>query len=188
MGTGVVLPKSFKENSNGQDPFPNAIRLTLAGLVLRRFFQVVRSSPEDGASQYADVSFDQLEEDFERINEIMNALNEEESAAQRPVVAANSTDHTFVSAESDETGQYVTATFTRALGVPPCVSQIASDYNVDLDVFYRAVFDLTVDGRKDLMVSAAAVDSGFRFRMSSPGIRINDPIRISYDCNHPEIA
>ena len=58
----------------------------------------------------------------------------------------DTTPPTFVSAETDQSGELVTLTFSETIGFPPLLIQVSDLVGVDPYLFLRAVLDVRIDG------------------------------------------
>ena len=88
---------------------------------------------------------------------------------------------TFESARTNDAGTEVILTFSEDIGPPAIVSVLASQYNIPLSLFYRAVISVSIDGYPNLATGASLDGNELTLRIETPSISHGQAVKVSYD-------
>ena len=99
--------------------------------------------------------------------------------AQQP----DTTPPTVVNAATDETGQWITVTFSEPVVVSPFVSLVQEHRRFfEISYFLRAVLDVTVDGHRDVLeITTNLSGNTLNISLTTPPIAAGQSVRLSYD-------
>ena len=99
--------------------------------------------------------------------------------AQQP----DTTPPTVVNAATDETGQWITVTFSEPVVVSPFVALVQEHRRFfEISYFLRAVLDVTVDGHRDVLEIATNLSGNtLNISLTTPPIAAGQSVRLSYD-------
>ena len=87
---------------------------------------------------------------------------------------------TFASAAVSADGAAVSLAFSEPIGVPPLLTTLAEQFNLQVAVFYIAVMDLMVDGRP-VDVGGAAITQGRLVLRPKNAIAQSQTVTVAYD-------
>ena len=88
-----------------------------------------------------------------------------------------------MNAATDETGQWITVTFSEPVVVSPFVSLVQEHRRFfEISYFLRAVLDVTVDGHRDVLeITTNLSGNTLNISLTTPPIAAGQSVRLSYD-------
>ena len=106
------------------------------------------------------------------------SLQAPDADAQTP----DTTPPTFVSAETDTTGRFVTIKFSEDVVLHPLAQHFVEATSFDAHYFVRGALDITIDGRRELTEQWLEMSGDeVRLQVSPPYIASSQTVRVSYD-------
>ena len=87
----------------------------------------------------------------------------------------------FQSATTSGDGIEVMVTFSEDVEVIPLIEDLGELYEVSVGMFLRAVFNVTVDGKDNLIFSSSYSGRVVTLRLQSPNIRTGQEVKVAYN-------
>ncbi len=130
-----------------------------------------------------ELSLEELQEMFTKIAEAMEMLsgNEKRGVSYAGATSVDTIPPSLVSVTTDGSGEHIILTFSEPITVPAFVTEVSELVNVDVEVFYRAVMNVTIAGHTDFIYWATVMDSILTLRVTTPSIEKGQEVLVSYD-------